>query len=137
MRLDGNPHTDRRIPSEAPPMSTHSFARAFLPAFAVATAPAAAVAGQAPSVVPPSALDSCIAAASRHDFAGAERIAEANIQSLRAARSRGPANAEMLVRTARFITQCEMPGVDQMRLGELSDETIELLTGALAIEPTQ
>src|SRR5437868_2598555 len=117
-------------------MRNRSVLRAFVIAFAAVIARTAAAAGQAPSAPPPSALDSCIAAASHHDFAGAERIAAASIQSLQAARSRGPANAELLVRTARFITQCQMPGVDQMRLGELSDETIDLLTAALAIEPT-
>src|SRR5438067_870022 len=88
------------------------------------------------TAAPAAALDSCIAAANRKDYVTADGIATANIRLLDDARSRRPADAELLVRTARFIAQCQMPGVEQMRLGELSDQAIDLLSRALAIEPT-
>lgn len=117
-------------------MSSVRFTLPLILALAALTAPTQTAVGQVVVAAPTSRLDSCIAAANRRDYVTAERIADAGVRLLNDSLSRRPADAELLVSIARLISQCRMPGADQMRLGELSGETIDLLTRALARDST-
>jgi vitamin B12 transporter len=97
-------------------------------------AAAFAVPGALAAQSDPPPLTACITAADKKEFGPADRIANEQLAVINDALRRA-GDVELLVLAARYISQCQIPGAEMIKQGELSRQVVDHLTIALERDP--